>query len=114
MKTEKQSNFNIRAFVAIVAAISVSGLSLSGVANHIMQNDPITFHRHAWMAAHWFLGISFIFFAALHAVLNRRALIRHIKGVSSGVPAFSRELILAGAMVSAPFFLAIMHAVIAD
>ena len=114
MKNEKQWHFNIRAFVAIVAAISVSGLFLSGIVNHILQNDPITFHRHAWMAAHWFLGIIFIFFVALHAMLNRRALIKHIKGVPSGVPAFSRELILAGAMVSAPFLLSIIHVLIAD
>jgi len=61
MKKEKQRNFNIRAFVAIVSAMSVSGLSLSGIANHILHNDPITFNRHAWMAAHWFLGIIFVF-----------------------------------------------------
>lgn len=113
MKKENQWNFNIRAFVAIVAAISVFGLSLSGIANHILQNNPITFHRHAWMAVHWFLGIIFVLFAVLHAMLNRRALIKHIKGVSSGVPAFSREFILASAMVGVPFLLSIVHAFVA-
>ncbi|MCB2148302.1 MAG: DUF4405 domain-containing protein [Deltaproteobacteria bacterium] len=114
MKKEDQRNFNIRAFVAIVAVISVCGLSLSGIANHILHNDPITFPRHAWMAAHWLLGIIFVFFAVLHAMLNRRALIKHIKGVFSGFPVFSRELILAGAMLSAPFLLSIIHGFIAD
>ncbi len=114
MKKEKQKNFNKQAFVALAAVISGIGLPLSGIANHILQSNPIGLHRHAWMAAHWSLGFIFVVFVLLHAVLNRRALLKHLKGITGKFFGFSREFILAGVLVGIPFFLAVLHAFAAN
>jgi len=113
MKTEKPRPFNRRAFVMLVVAVSGVGLPLSGLANHLLQADPIGFHRHAWMAAHWGLGIIFTVFAAWHAVQNRRMLIRYLRQSAGRLPVIRRELALALALVCIPILLLMAHAFIA-
>ena len=109
----KREPFNKRAFVALTAAISGIGLPLSGLVNHQLQSHPIVLHRHAWMAAHWSLGIVFALFVVWHAILNRRVLFKHVKWSTSKSPAFSRELLSAAALVSIPVYLSVLHAYIA-
>jgi uncharacterized protein DUF4405 len=113
MKKDMQKTFNRRAFVALGAVISGIGLPFSGFANHILQSDPIGLHRHAWMAAHWSLAIIFTTFVIWHAILNRRALVKHFKRVPGNLCDISLEVILASVLVGIPFFLAVLHAFIA-
>ena len=110
MKKEKRHTFSTRAFVAIVGAISGIGLLLSGLANHFLQNASMGFHRHDWMAAHWYLGILFLMGTLWHAMLNRKVLLKYIRGTSLSLNAFGREFILAGTLVGGSFLLAATHA----
>jgi hypothetical protein len=113
METRTGKPLNQRAFVALIATISGAGLPLTGLANHLLQTEPITLPRHAWMAAHDALGIIFTVFAVWHVILNRRALMKHAKGLAGRLPALSREAVLAVALVGILLFLAVGHTFIA-
>lgn len=85
--------FNGRAFVALMAAISGIALPVTGLGNHLSQAHPLTNPYHAWMSAHNSLGVVFCVFAIWHAVLHRRALLKHLRGVEPRVPGGSREVL---------------------
>jgi len=107
---EKTKKFNTRAFVAITAAIAGTGLPLSGYFNHLLQFDPMTVQRHAWMSTHNTLGVIFAVFAVWHVLLNRQALHNHVRGLSSRIPFIRREAIFAAALVAACLFAIVGHA----
>lgn len=102
--------FNSRAFSALMITITGLGLPITGIANHLHQFEPLNPARHAWMAAHNFLGLLFVVFAIMHAVLNRRALANYLKKAGSKVPAFSREACWAVGIVGAGLLLFVGHA----
>ena len=112
MEEVKQKHFNTRAFVTATAALAVLGLILSGVLNHTLHHGSVGFFQNTWMTFHWLLGIVFIFFAAWHSILNRRALVKYVKDICTGTPACKRELIFSVAVVGIPFLLSIIHSVI--
>lgn len=99
MKTDSTRPFRYRTFVSLGMVITALGLPVSGIANHMLQLEPMTLPRHAWMAAHNSLGVLFLVFAVCHVVLNRRAL-----------PALSREAVCAAAVVAVLTFVAAGHA----
>ena len=109
MHDPERRPFNARAFVALMAAITGIGLPLTGLANHLCQAHPITPSYHAWMSAHNSLGTLFFVSAIWHAVLNRRALVRYLRGVRSRLSGSSREAIYAVALVAVVLFVALAH-----
>jgi hypothetical protein len=111
MDTENNKPFNARAFVALISAIAGAGLPFTGLAIHLLQNDPVTLQRHIWTATHSILGIIFTVFAIWHVILNRRVLLKHAKGFTSQAPAISREAILAITLIGFLIFLAVGHAI---
>ena len=104
-----QRPFSTRAFVALVVALSTAGLPVTGIVNHCYAFDRLTPVRHAWMAAHNILGLLFVVFGLWHAAINHRALVSHFHGISRRMPAVSRELLLAGAMVATLTSLFVAH-----
>jgi hypothetical protein len=81
MKNTGMKLFNLRGFLILTATISGLGLPITGLANHLHQTDLIvSTSRHAWMAAHWILGILFTMSTVSHAILNRRMLLNHVRG----------------------------------
>ena len=110
MKTETKKQFNRRAFVALVATMSGLGLPVTGLMNHLHQTEPATLVRHVWMSAHNSLGIIFVVFAVWHAVLNRRALLSHLRGAVAQVPRLTREAIVAVMLVVALVGIVVSHA----
>ncbi|HOI75747.1 MAG TPA: DUF4405 domain-containing protein [Syntrophales bacterium] len=113
MQSNKGKFLNTRAFTALGAAISGLGLPLTGYANHLYQFSAMTTPRHAWMAAHNILAVLFLAFAAWHVILNRKALLRHVKGIVRNIPFPSREAVLAGLVVASVVFLFVGHAFVA-
>ena len=109
MQNRERNPLNGRAFVALTAAISGIGLPVTGLGNHLCQAHPITHSYHAWMTAHNGLGIVFFVFAIWHVVLNRRVLVKHLRGVSLRVPGGDREAIYAVALVAVVLFAALAH-----
>jgi hypothetical protein len=109
MLTTIRKPFNQRAFVTLVAAVAGAGLPLTGFANHVLQTDPINPSRHAWMAAHNGLGIIFATFAIWHAILNRRALVSHLRGAMGRWRMVGREALWAVALVTVALSVAVGH-----
>ncbi|HEY3266534.1 MAG TPA: DUF4405 domain-containing protein [Armatimonadota bacterium] len=109
METAARKRFNRRAFASLMAAFAGAGLPVTGVANHLLQFDPLTPERHAWMAAHNSLAFLFLAFALWHVALNRRALLNALRGRLTPIPALSREAALAAAVVTLTTSLAVGH-----
>jgi len=99
MDNVSRKRFNSRSFTALGMLFSGLGLPLTGFANHVYGFDPLTLERHAWMSTHNSMGILFLVFAVWHAVLNRRALLHHLRNGAAAIPALSREALLAAALV---------------
>ncbi len=102
--------FNHRAFVSMMIAIAGIGLPITGIANHLLQFEPLTIRRHAWMAAHNSLGFLFVVCALWHVVLNRRALLNHARGLAARAVALSREAVCAVALIALTTAVAAGHA----
>jgi hypothetical protein len=102
--------FNHRAFVSMMIAAAGIGLPITGIANHLLQFEPMTVQRHAWMAAHNSLGFLFVIFALWHVLLNRRALLNHARGLAARATAVSREAVYAVAVIVLTTAVAAGHA----
>jgi len=109
MRTDTKKFLNRRAFVALTAAISGMGLPVTGIANHLYQMEPMTLERHAWMSAHNTLGVLFTIFAIWHAILNRRALCNHARGLGARLFSMSREASFAVALIAIALFFVVGH-----
>lgn len=103
--------FKARAFVSLVMVLAGLGLPVTGIVNHALGFAPLTVERHAWMSAHNALGALFVVCALWHVVLNRRALAGHLKDAVARMPALSRELLLASAVVAVTLLFFVGHAV---
>ena len=93
-----------------MVAITGIGLPITGVANHIYQFEPLTLARHAWMSAHNVLSILFLAIIIWHIVMNRRAMLNHIKGVVPQYLGANREVLIAVTIVIVVLLIAVGHA----
>jgi hypothetical protein len=111
MKSEETTRrVSARAFVALMIGLSGLGLPVTGVAIHIYEESRLSVEHHAWMSAHNLLGALCTVFSIWHVVLNRRALLTHVKSVAGRLPAVSREAILAVTVVALALMLLVGHA----
>lgn len=110
MATDSKRQFNRRAFVSLIAAISGLGLPITGLMNHLYGFESLTVRRHFWMSAHNSLAIIFTISAIWHVILNRQALVHHIRAASKAIPGISREFIWALGVVSLIFAIVVGHA----
>jgi hypothetical protein len=111
MKTTEKKSFNVRGFVTLTIAVTGLGLPVSGLANHLLQSEPLLrLSRHAWMSAHNTLGILFVVFGVWHAVLNRRALFNYLRALTTGGSSGGREGVSAIALVVLILFVVVSHA----
>ena len=110
--TAKQSTkkLNPRAFAALMIGLSGLGLPVTGLVTHVYAFSPLSVARHAWMSAHNALGVLFVAFSIWHIVLNRRALLNHVRSAASQIPAIRRELVVAAAVVTLTLLLSVGHA----
>lgn len=106
----KHNQFQVRAFTVIVLATTGIGLPVTGIINHFYAFSDFTVARHALMSVHNVLGILFVVFAIMHAVLNRRILVNHVKNVAAGTLGINREAALACGLVVLSLLLAVGHA----
>lgn len=109
MKKRERKPLNGRAFVASIVAISGIGLPGTGLGIHLCQAYPITHSYEAWMSAHSSLGIVFVVFSIWHVVLNRRVLVKYLRGVKPRLSGGSREAISAVSLVAVVLLTALAH-----
>lgn len=99
------SRWNQRAFVAMAAALSAIALPVTGIADSIARkSDPSS---PAWAVGHALLGAAFVIFCTWHTVLNRKALLRYVRGLRGHTP--SRELATALVLVGSLVALTLAH-----
>lgn len=110
MPREPRRAFNLRAFASVGMACSGLGLPVTGWANHVLQLEPMTIARHAWMTAHNSLAVLFVAFAACHVVVNWRGLWYHLCGAIARMAGPRREVLLAVAVVMVLTAVAVSHA----
>ncbi len=103
--------FNPRAFVSSMIALTAMGLPVTGIANHVLQMEPMTVSRHAWMSAHNSLAFLFVVFVAWHVLLNRRVLFGYARGLVTRAPAAAREVFWALAIVAVTTTIVVLHAI---
>jgi len=108
LKTSKK--FNQRAFVACAMIFCGVGLPITGYANHVYAQEPITLQKHAWMSAHNSLSVLFMIFAIWHIVLNRKAIFSHLKNSAIKSHIFSHEAFFALALVGFVLIVFVGHA----
>jgi len=104
------TRFSARAFVSAVLTLGAVGLPPTGIANHLLQSDPMPGARHAWMSAHNGLAAVFVVFVVWHVALNRRALAASLARTAAGVVVRRRELAWAVLVVGAWTALVVGHA----
>jgi len=111
MKEQKNSRpFDSRAFAAIMITLSGIGLPLTGYICHLYGFSPMSMMRHAWMSGHNALGFLFAVFALWHVVLNRKALLSHIRNGVLKIPRLRREFLLACLAVALTLLVTVGHA----
>jgi hypothetical protein len=106
MNANAGPRWNQRRFVAVAAALSGLALPLTGLADHLAgeAGDPAS-----WSIVHTTLGLTFVAFATWHCVLNRRALLKYVRGASRAL--VGREALVAGILVGGLLGLTVLHAV---
>ncbi len=107
-KTNKKE-FNKRALAAMISLISGLSLPFTGLAIHLFHSGSPGGPRHFWIAAHEALGIIFTLSTLLHIILNRKALLNHLRGAAGRMAGLSRETLIAVALVAVILFMAAGH-----
>ncbi len=105
-----ERGWNHRAFVVLGAALSGLALPITGVVDHAAGHSTEQ-AQIGWAVVHSVLGGLFVGFCTWHIVLNRRALLRYLRGrAPRGVPA--KEMVAAAALVGVVLLVTVSHALV--
>jgi uncharacterized membrane protein len=107
-----ERRWNHRAFVVLGAALSGLALPITGLADHAARQPLSSDAAAGWALVHTSLGIMFVAFCTWHVVLNRRALLRYLRGKAAarGVP--TKEVVAALALVGIVMAVTVTHALV--
>jgi hypothetical protein len=108
--TTSRPRWEQRRFVTLGVLLSGLALPITGVADHLARHSAEP-NAAGWVIVHIALGTLFVVFATWHAVLNRRALMRHLRGRAVRPALPSREALAALALVGGVLALTMTHAV---
>jgi hypothetical protein len=106
---ERQRTFSLRAFLALVSALSGMCLPVTGLGAHAAEHSPDAGAHPTWAAVHTLLGALFVVCATWHAALNRRAIVGHIRRGAGRLLPVSPEALCALALVGALVMVALGH-----
>jgi hypothetical protein len=99
-----------RRFVSLGALFSGLALPITGVADHLARHSTGPHAGPGWIVAHVTISALFVGFATWHAVINRRALVRHLRCRAAGRMLPSREALAALVFVGGVLALVLAHA----
>ncbi len=102
-----------RALTALISLISGAGLPFTGVAVHMLKSDPTHGALHSCTVAHEILGVMFTVSTIWHVILNRKALVNHIRRSPGQVVRISREAVWAVVLVGALLLIGLSHTLFA-
>lgn len=98
-----------RAIVALVALISGAGLPFTGLAVHALKSGSSRGALHSFIVMHEMLGVVFTVSSIWHVILNRKALVDHIRCSTGEAVRVSREALWAIMLVVAVLLLGLGH-----
>jgi hypothetical protein len=107
----KEPRWNQRAFVVTGALVSGLALPISGLADHA-AGGPEGSAAPGWSIVHTSLGVLFVSFCVWHAALNRRALLRYLRGRVPAGGLLTREVLVALALVGGVLAVTVTHALL--
>ena len=104
--------WNQRAFVVLGAALSGLALPITGLADHAARQPVSSDETAGWALVHTSLGIMFVAFCTWHVVLNRRALLRYLRGKATVRRVPTKEVVAALALVGIVLAVTVTHALV--
>jgi uncharacterized membrane protein len=109
--TTSRRHWDQRRFIALGALLSGLALPITGLADHLAGHSSGPDAVVGWSIVHVALGTLFVAFVTWHAVLNRRALLKHLSGGAAGAALRSPEAVAALVLVGGVLALTVTHAV---
>lgn len=88
-----ETKFNYRSFCSIGMFVSGVSLPFSGLMNHNLQLEELSPVREFWMSIHNSAGVLFFILAIFHVILNKKALIKHLRKAKGAM--ISKEAVMA-------------------
>ncbi|MDL2230756.1 DUF4405 domain-containing protein [Alistipes sp. OttesenSCG-928-L06] len=74
---KQRKSLNRRALMSVGLFFSLLMLPVTAVLIHATHGRPAS---HTWLHIHVVFGVLFMIFGAFHAVYNRKALVRYMRG----------------------------------
>lgn len=111
MNATSERRWNQRGFVALCALFSGLALPISGFADHLAGPSPAADTRVGWSIVHTSLGVVFVIFCTWHVVLDRRALLKHLRDRALHQALPTRETLTAMTLIGGLLALTVTHAV---
>ena len=108
----QERRWNQRAFVVTGALLSGLALPISGLADHIAGDPGGAAAAADWSIVHTSLGVLLVSFCVWHAALNRRVLLRYLRGTVPTRAVPTREVLVALALVGGVLALTVTHALV--
>ena len=86
-----KKSFNTRSFLSIGTFLFFILLAISGIALHITDHKPDTFHKVFFMVAHNISAVGFLIFAIGHILKNWKPIKSYMSGKTKKM--VSREML---------------------
>jgi hypothetical protein len=80
VNSQRKWRWEQRRFISLCALFSSLALPVTGIGDHLARHSSGPHAGPAWVVAHVAIGALFVFFATWHATLNRRALLKYLRG----------------------------------
>ena len=107
MTVTPDRRWNQRRFVSLGALFAGLALPITGVGDHLARHSSGPHAGIGWVVCHVTMGTLFVVFAAWHAVLNRRTLLKYLRSRSNRPAMPSREAFAALALVGGALVLTV-------
>jgi len=104
-----KKSFNTRSFLSIGTFLFFIVLAISGIALHITDHKPDTFHKVFSMVAHNISAVGFLIFSTGHILKNWKAIKSYMSGKAK--KAVSREMLISIIILTVVLALCLIKAV---
>jgi hypothetical protein len=111
--TTPRPRWDKRRFVSLGVLFSALALPVTGLGDHLARHSANSSGPRAgivWVLAHVAIGTLFVVFCTWHVSINRRALLKHLRGTVRRRALPSREALAALALVGGVLALTVTHA----
>lgn len=110
MTTPSRRGWDQRRFVSLGVLFCGLVLPFTGLGNHLARHPSGPHANAVWVGAHVAMGSLFVVLATWHVVLNRRALLKYVRGKQVTPALLSREALASMALVAGVLVLALTPA----